>query len=453
MHDDQKKQDEFDDFDFDTFDDIEDESINDDLIMDAESIDSDPVTGSLDTFDENSEWEDDDTPLNNTLPKPAKSGNKLMLPVAVLGLAAIGGAGYFFLAGNTATPTQDIALAEADIQSGTPFPADGQLDTVNNDIPMPAPIAMPEQADTPENVYAQDDTSQHPDENTVTNTQDGDVLTPMPNAAAAPEVIADSTDVLATGLDLEAPETPPTQEQSSPIEIVPTADPSNTAVEVQTAQSIEITEAPNSDPFAQQENNPLGIHASNESASSAQEPQPTANQIPTQSVTPAISEQELAALETKLSGLESAVSEKDQTIQSLNQRISDLQKSLEDSEKRASELSTRQPAATPATEAPVTQKPKELIAPAKKVASPTEQAQPSKSRPTVPKAVKPTTEAIPKWELRSAQPGKAYIGIAGSNDVLVVEVGHTIQGIGRITSIAKNGSQWVVSGTKGEIVR
>lgn len=61
--------------------------------------------------------------------------------------------------------------------------------------------------------------------------------------------------------------------------------------------------------------------------------------------------------------------------------------------------------------------------------------------------------ATVRWQLRSAQPGKAIVMRKGGNDFQTVEVGNTLSGIGRITSIQIENGQWVVRGTQGVITR
>jgi len=55
------------------------------------------------------------------------------------------------------------------------------------------------------------------------------------------------------------------------------------------------------------------------------------------------------------------------------------------------------------------------------------------------------------WELRGAQPGKAWISQKGKQDIVSVEIGKTVEGIGKITSIAIKDGKWVVAGTQGKI--
>jgi len=66
------------------------------------------------------------------------------------------------------------------------------------------------------------------------------------------------------------------------------------------------------------------------------------------------------------------------------------------------------------------------------------------------------TKAAPKsktvqWELRAAQPGKAWVAQKGRDDLQPVIVGDTLSGLGRITSISYVNNGWIVTGQKGSI--
>lgn len=58
----------------------------------------------------------------------------------------------------------------------------------------------------------------------------------------------------------------------------------------------------------------------------------------------------------------------------------------------------------------------------------------------------------PRWVLKSAKPGVAWVAAPGSNELKAISVGETLPGIGRVTAVAKDsGGRWVVSGTKGMV--
>ena len=82
---------------------------------------------------------------------------------------------------------------------------------------------------------------------------------------------------------------------------------------------------------------------------------------------------------------------------------------------------------------------------------------PRKAAPVVKKKKAPIKRKAPTsakqvtWELRAAQPGKAWVSPKGQNKMQPIIVGDSLAGIGLITSISYNGSRWVVQGTSGRI--
>ena len=83
----------------------------------------------------------------------------------------------------------------------------------------------------------------------------------------------------------------------------------------------------------------------------------------------------------------------------------------------------------------------EKITPPKKVSKP----KPKK------KTVKKVNRKI-NWELRAAQPGKAWISRKGQKTSMKpIVVGDRLEGLGRVTNIAYVNGKWVVTGTSGTI--
>ena len=76
------------------------------------------------------------------------------------------------------------------------------------------------------------------------------------------------------------------------------------------------------------------------------------------------------------------------------------------------------------------------------------------SKPTVPKSSKvPAVKKAPKisWELRAAQPGKAWVSSKGQDNMRSVRVGDKLSGVGRITAISLLNGRWIVQATNGQI--
>lgn len=67
-----------------------------------------------------------------------------------------------------------------------------------------------------------------------------------------------------------------------------------------------------------------------------------------------------------------------------------------------------------------------------------------------PEATRPAP--APKWVLKSAKPGIAWVAKEDSPDLKTVEVGQSLTGIGKVLSVAKDEyGRWIVKGSKGSI--
>lgn len=88
--------------------------------------------------------------------------------------------------------------------------------------------------------------------------------------------------------------------------------------------------------------------------------------------------------------------------------------------------------------------------PAPKKAAPKKVAK-AKPAPTQKAASASTVSSSGRWELRAAQPGRAWVSKPGERDMQSVEVGQTISAIGRVTAILYQNGRWTVQGTQGQI--
>ncbi len=91
-------------------------------------------------------------------------------------------------------------------------------------------------------------------------------------------------------------------------------------------------------------------------------------------------------------------------------------------------------------------------APVKKKSVRKESAKPKPSSIAAKSASAPVRE-VSTLEIRSAQPGKAWVARPGDNDLQSVSVGDSLPGLGRVTSIAQVGGRWVVEGTRGRLTQ
>jgi len=64
-----------------------------------------------------------------------------------------------------------------------------------------------------------------------------------------------------------------------------------------------------------------------------------------------------------------------------------------------------------------------------------------------------TASTTIQWELRAAQPGKAWVSQPGRQDIRSVEIGDTLPGLGRITAVNYSAGRWIVQGTRGRLVQ
>jgi hypothetical protein len=136
---------------------------------------------------------------------------------------------------------------------------------------------------------------------------------------------------------------------------------------------------------------------------------------------------EKKSLEDKISGANKKITELEEKIESLNRKLE------EESKKTVIESS--------GNDLPVSRE----VPSKKQTPSP---APVLKSKPPADQ-----TNSSARWELRSAQSGRAVLAPRGSNDLVTVGVGDVLPGIGRITAIDMIGGQWVVQGTQARLAR
>lgn len=80
----------------------------------------------------------------------------------------------------------------------------------------------------------------------------------------------------------------------------------------------------------------------------------------------------------------------------------------------------------------------------------------SKPKPAPKKAVRkkaPRKASTASWELRAAQPGKAWVSKKGQSNMQPIVVGDNLSGIGRIQDITYTNGKWIVRGNAGKITQ
>ncbi len=92
-------------------------------------------------------------------------------------------------------------------------------------------------------------------------------------------------------------------------------------------------------------------------------------------------------------------------------------------------------------------------APVKEPVKKTSEAKPEAAKTPAPVKKKPVVKksVAPRYELRAAQPGIAWVSESGKSELKSVEVGDTLYGIGKITSISYKDGEWIIEGTQGKI--
>ena len=307
-----------------------------------------------------------------------------------------------------------------------------------------------------------------------------DVLTSPPQPAPISPAETDSAD--ATGPltpmpDLSANEIPRTPDEQVPVEIPASAEETAAPVAEQNlpkAEDILKQAMANRDKKSEVEEqaatpepvpvSPVPIEMPPVEMASPEQP-PVLLQPEPQAVVPAPLP-ETAAVDTKV------VTELENRIETLLSRIDGLEDELSSvhEEKKSNDLQMKETvqslkkeiAALKERPAPVAakaepevkkaEKPKAVPAPIKaKVAEPVEDTTMSDTSPAPAKKAAVVAQPSGQWELRAAQPGRAWVSKAGERDMQGVEVGQTLAGIGRVTAISYQNGRWTVVGTQGQI--
>lgn len=196
---------------------------------------------------------------------------------------------------------------------------------------------------------------------------------------------------------------------------------------------------------------------------SAPQPEPSSPVAQTPAATPeqvAANNEAVAALEGKLdsllkrmdqieSDLGSMKSGKGADTQEIEQTVAALKEDI-------AEIKSR-PAATTMQETEEAPKPapkkKKKAAPKPTVSEDEAYSPAPATSPAAATASKKPASAVAsgKWELRAAQPGRAWVSKPGDRDMQAVAVGETLAGIGRITAITYQNGRWTVMGTQGVV--
>lgn len=170
----------------------------------------------------------------------------------------------------------------------------------------------------------------------------------------------------------------------------------------------------------------------------------------------------VASLESKLDTLLSRMEKIESDLGAVREEGSkgtdtaELERTVASLKEELAEIKSRPVAASSETTDEPTPKPvKKKRAP--KPAPEDEAYTPSAPAPVVaaPKPSQPApvakTASTGRWELRAAQPGRAWVSKPGERDMQAVSVGESLPGIGRISAITYMNGRWTVTGTQGTI--
>ncbi len=455
----------FDDDEFDV------EEFSDADFADAEFDESEyAADGELDAeFDEeyaDEEWQEESAPV---APKKQRSSSKKGLSfntIVILGAVVVGG-GVMMMTMMSKSSQQQQSISDggifqsilsiANVMDGTLF---GSNEEVSGEQ-----VVTPEQQQSQQGFLDNPDSINNPPQPTPIAPSENEVLTPMPDVATdnvprAPEETPldnENVAVVAPIAPQPTPEAEPAQPKAEDILKQAMANRERKAQGLVEEQEPPKVEAPIVPPVAEVKTpEPLEI-AKVETTST-----PVASPAP---IVPDISKQELEAKAKEIEELQKRLDEATKNTQKLETELSNARAEKDSNadqvsslKKEVAELKSRPVPASEKKEAapkpePVEEKVAE-IAPAPKKATPAK-AKPKKVETSVYPSQSPEVSAAARsrWELRAAQPGRAWVSKPGARDMQSVEVGQTLAGIGRVTAISFTNGRWAVTGTQGQILQ
>lgn len=487
-------------FDDDSFDDVEDFS---DADYDADGFEddnefSDVNADDVDYADEDfgeDEWQQDDEPVADKKGKKGKTsdGKKKGLSfntIVIIGAVVIG---FMVLVMNVSG--EKTKRSERNPQEKTMFQSimsmsgvmDGVLSGENEETaPTAADLAAREQRTKEEGFLNNPDAATPPQPTPISPAETADPLMPLPETATPTPRGPDEVP--------PADAIPPLAEQE-PVGIIPL--PENDTVSDVTIQPAEPAQIPETAPqnmsaedvlkqaMANREKR-MAAAKSDEQAEDAAEteiPAPSApvaraveksepaekkaaepfetvkpepvipSPEPAMPVASAANDKTVAALEGKIDTLLSRIdqlesdlsdikSDKNSSYDEIEQSVSALREDMREIKNRpvvADAPRRAEPASSvEEREEPAAEKPKPVV---KKAAK----------KPAAPKPAATVASSSSRWELRAAQPGRAWVSKPGERDMRGIEVGQSLPGIGTITAINYQNGRWTVYGTQGQI--
>ena len=417
MVDDGSKDDQFDDVDFDDLDDDLDGE-------DWDDFDDDPVADDSGALDDDS----DDTGI--APPPKDKTFLQKNFNLIVVGVALLGGGALILpmlTGGDEASPTEQVAMMEDDAMDELPvLESQSDLDMAGSESLDDAVTNEPSNdffADLDDgNDMGGDESADLLADDDSGFALDDDVLTPMPEA--------DDSDVVLSSLDeelAEADELPDLNFDEALDEDAPVSadlsDSDDLMLDDPVSDEMSDLNLPADDGIAEIEQ-PVNEGASLDLM--ADEEVQLSDITAENDASSAEAIQEKDALIAKLQ-------EENKNIETLNANMRTEIAALKEENEL---LKAGRDEKTSTNTAQAVEKPAKILE--------------SKPAPVV-KTTAPKQVRKVEWVLKAAQPGQATISTKNSSDIRQIEVGSTVSGLGKITSIGLENGKWVVQGTSGRV--
>lgn len=394
------------------------------------------------------EWADGDDSGSSAAPA-ARGGSGLakLIPFVAIGLAAAGGAGYFYM--NHMAP-KAVAPVGGEVIAAAPTAApetmvDPSAEVMPTEETDTAVAAAPELA-TPETPQAEAIPAETPTDEPapVELTQDSaataEVIPAEPEASpvAADPVVAETAEPLVAATDAPVV-TDATPLDVAPVEAAPVAEAAAVAAPEAVAEApvIEsVTETPEAPQAAEQEPALEALTA----------PAPVSAPVAAPAVAEASGDvtMRLSVVEHQMSDVAKAVDalvakQAGQSSADLATQVTALEAQVKALQSELRDLRSA-PRTVGKTEAKVEPKSDVTV-----VAPKAEKSE---------RAAKPAVAPAPaksNWVLRAAQAGEAWVSRGAQGSLQSVKVGDSLPGIGRVTAISQRDGVWVVVGTNGSL--
>lgn len=197
--------------------------------------------------------------------------------------------------------------------------------------------------------------------------------------------------------------------------------------------------------FAQDVQNPMAANANNATVNNAevQQLQQRLGDMETHIQTLTQELQQVRSMNASAATLSSSMS--DEQMKELTRKLDRLTQQVDALDQRTTTFAAELQKRADAPVAPIAAVDTAASAP-KKVAK-------SKAKPAPKAAAKPAPRknAVSGWELRSAQPGVAWLGRQGANEMGRYAVGQNVPGLGTVQDVTQEGGRWIVKTTGGTL--